>query len=82
MGSRGITSINDLLDEVGKFFAYDYFINTFNIKTNFLVFYGILAAIKTQWTQCLRKLSYRLSKPINSFMNIILKSNQLCCNAI
>ena len=78
----GIAFINDLLDEEGKFYTYDYFINTFNIKTNFLEFYGVLISIKKQWIQCLRNLNYRLSNPMNSFMNIILKSNQLCCKAI
>lgn len=78
----GIAFINDLLDEEGKFYTYDYFVNTFNIKANFLEFYGILVAIKKQWKQCLRNLNYRLSNPMNSFMNIIPKSNQLCCKAI
>ena len=40
-------TINDLLTDDNNFMSYEIFQNTFNIKTNLLIYHGLISAIKT-----------------------------------
>ena len=43
---KKICLINDLLDFRGNFYTYDEFITIYDVKTNFLEYHGVIAAVK------------------------------------
>ena len=45
----GVFFVNDLLDENGEFMNFQKFKDTFNIRTNFLQFWGIIQMIPKSW---------------------------------
>lgn len=44
--NAGITFLGDLVNPVGEFYTFREFLNTYNIRTHFLEFNGIIAALK------------------------------------
>ena len=70
---KGIWVVNDLLNSEGKFMNYQTFSEIYNIRTNYLVYHGIVLAIKTYMKAL--KLSesdlYRLQGPLIPFNLLI-----------
>ena len=56
---KKICLINDLLDFRGNFYTYNEFITIYDVKTNFLEYHGVIAAVK-HWLQ-------RADIPLNFF---------------
>ena len=79
---KGVIFVNDLLEQDGSFLTFDRFIDIFHIATNFLEYYGIIAAIKSTWRRFLINLGHKFDNPINSFVNIILCNDSLKCRSI
>ena len=46
---RGVLFINDLLNENGSFMSKDEFSEVYNVRTNFLEYYGIIRAIQSNF---------------------------------
>ena len=47
---KKICLVNDLLDFRGNFYTYNEFITIYDVKTNFLEYHGVIAAVK-HWLQ-------------------------------
>ena len=45
MYDSGIRCVNDLLDDNNNFYTWDFFVERFNIRLNFLTFHGIICSI-------------------------------------
>ena len=52
---KGVTTIGDLLDENKKFLTYKSLLDKFDLRTNFLTYNGVVAAIPKSWKESIQR---------------------------
>ena len=76
---KGIYYINDLLNKNAEFYTFQEFLKTFNIKTNFLQYTGIIGAIKTLAKKLQMNIHKKLPSPVQPQVVKILTKNSKGC---
>ena len=73
---EGIFFIRDLLKQ-GNFLSFIEFKEKFNIKTNFLEYYGVVQAIPQEWKQFIPEQFGKNSSNLDSIFSLICSKNKL-----
>ena len=61
--SRGVSTIENLLDHNPDFITYEEFKTRYQIKTNFLTYYGVINAIPNEYKNLSNKRTYNKNNP-------------------
>ena len=64
--TNGIQTIEDLLHEDGSFLTFEQLASKFNVRGNYLIYYGLLSAIPVPWKH---KLLHRVNTGNTNFRN-------------
>ena len=78
----GVRFVNDLLSQDGRFLTFEEFIQTCNVKTNFLHFRGIICTIRTKWRELFRNDVYPVESPFQLPISYFLCSFSHGCKPI
>ena len=70
----GASFVNDLVDESGRFYSYERFIDCFGIDTHFLAYRSVIDAIPTAWKRVIRQREMKVANlnvaPIEALFRI------------
>ena len=73
---KGIILIQDLIDEYGRFYSYEIFIQKYNLNTAFTLYYGLKNCISEKWP-IIEDCNQREIIPIRpKFIEILLKDKR------
>ena len=75
--SHGICTIQDLLNNNSTFMTYEQFTNRYNIRCNYLTYYGVITAIPKEWKIIIQRNVQQGNTSVSN-MQKLMKMDKVC----